>query len=128
MVDTPGPLARNLYEFYQARKWAAAADLLRPEAELEMPATGEHLSGRDQIIEFQENYPEPWGDLSVLRVVGDASTAAVEFEIDGPMGLFRCAAFWVADQGKLARGVEYWVTVGGEQPPPRPGSPDRTSD
>jgi hypothetical protein len=33
--------------------------------------------------------------------------------------VFRCAAFWVADQGLLTRGVEYWVTVAAEQPGPR---------
>jgi len=119
-MDTPGQLTRNLYEYYQARNWPAAADLLHPEALLEMPATRERLLGRDAIIAFQENYPEPWGDLTVLRVVGDDSTAAVEFEIEGPEDVFRCAAFWVADQGLLSRGVEYWITIGGEQPPPRP--------
>ena len=117
-MDTPGQLARNLYEFYQARNWTAAADLLHPNALLDMPASRERLSGRDEIMEFQENYPEPWGDLTVLRVVGDDSTAAVEFEIVGPAEVFRCAAFWVADQGMLSRGVEYWVTVGGDEPPP----------
>jgi hypothetical protein len=120
-MDTTSRLARKLYEFYQARNWTAAAALLHPQALLEMPATRERLSGRDKIIELQENYPEPWGDLTVLRVVGDDSdSSAVEFEIDGPAGVFRCAAFWVADQRMLSRGVEYWVTVGGEEAPTRP--------
>ncbi len=121
-MDTPGQVARDLYEFYQARNWAAAADLLRSDAVLEMPATGERVSGRDEIMKLQEEYPEPWGVLTVLRVVGDGgeSTAAVEFEIVGPAGHFRCAAFWTADQGMLSHGTEYWVTVGGDQPGPRP--------
>jgi hypothetical protein len=120
-MQTPGQLTRNLYEFYQARNWAAAAELLHPEALLDMPATRERYAGRDAIIEFQETYPEPWGDLTVLRVVGDDSenTAAAEFEIEGPEAVFRCAAFWIADQGMLSRGVEYWVTLGADQPGPR---------
>lgn len=122
MTDTPEQLARNLYEHYQARNWSAAADLLHPDAVLEMPATGERVSGRDGIIEVQASYPEPWGELTVLRVVGggSASAAAVEVEIEGLGVVFRCAAFWVAGQGLLAHGTEYWVTVGGEQPGPRP--------
>jgi len=122
LMDTPGQLTRKLYEFYQARNWAAAADLLHPEALLEMPATRETTVGRDKIIELQANYPEPWGNLTVLRVVGDdrENTAAVELEIKGLGVVFRCAAFWIADQGMLTRGMEYWVTVGGEQPGPRP--------
>ena len=31
---------------------------------------------------------------------------------------FRMAAFWRAEDGLLREGVEYWVTVGGEEPPP----------
>jgi hypothetical protein len=36
------------------------------------------------------------------------------------------AAFWRAAEGMLREGVEYWITVGGEEPPPerqaaRPG-------
>jgi ketosteroid isomerase-like protein len=120
-MDRPTQLARALYEHYQRRNWAAARNLLHPDAVLEMPATRERLEGRQALMALQENYPEPWGDLTVLRVVGDDSrpTAAVELEIVGPTGHFRCAAFWVADAGLLTDGVEYWVTVGGEEPPPR---------
>lgn len=120
-MDRPTLLARALYENYQHRDWAAARELLHPDAVLEMPATRERLDGRQALMALQENYPEPWGDLTVLRVVGNdrQPTAAVELEIVGPAGHFRCAAFWVADAGMLTEGVEYWVTVGGEEPPPR---------
>lgn len=77
--------------------------------------------GRDRIIGFQENYPGLWGDLTVLRVVsahGDR-TAVAEIEIVSPAEVIRCAAFWQKHEEQLHRGVEYWVTVGGEQPPPR---------
>ena len=113
-------LVRSLYERYQARDWHAARQLLHPDARLTMPATGEVLTGRDGVIGLQECYPEPWGDLAVLRVVSDGGdTAVAEVEITGPAELFRCAAFWEAHEGRLQRGVEYWVTVGAEQPGPR---------
>lgn len=112
---------RSLYERYQAGDWLGAAELLHPDAHLHMPATGEVLSGRDRVIGLQERYPEPWGDLTVLRVVSEhgGRTAVAEIEIVGPTAVFRCAAFWQTYQDRLHRGVEYWVTVGGEQPPPR---------
>jgi hypothetical protein len=74
---------RGLYERDQQRDWVGAAHLMHPAAQLDMPATGEHLVGRDQIMGLQENYPEPWGDLAVLRVVSEDSKhmAVAEFEI-----------------------------------------------
>lgn len=119
-MSDPLELVRALYESYQARDWSAAAELLHPDAQLEMPATAEVVMGRDRVIELQEHYPEPWGDLSVLRVVSDGGDSSVaEVEIVGPSDVFRCAAFWVARGGRLHRGVEYWVTVGGDEPGPR---------
>src|SRR5215211_3119736 len=102
---TPEQLVRGLYERYQARDWSGAEELLHRDAELDMPATAERLTGRHQVIALQRNYPEPWGELRVLRVVA--------FDVE-----FRCAAFWLVHMGLLHRGVEYWVTVGGEEPPP----------
>jgi ketosteroid isomerase-like protein len=111
-------LVRTLYERYQARDWAAAAELLHPDAELSMPATAEQQVGREAVLAFQADYPEPWGDLTVLRVVGDGETAVAETQIVGPSETFRCAAFWQVRDGLLHRGVEYWVTLGGDEPPP----------
>jgi ketosteroid isomerase-like protein len=114
---------RALYEAYQARDWATAARFLHPEAEIDLPATRERLAGRDQVMGFQRDYPEPWGVMTVHRVFGDDSGAAAEVEVVDPAGQrFALAAFWRQDDGLLRSGVEYWVTVGGEEPPPERGS------
>lgn len=120
-VSTSEKLGRGLYERYQHRDWAGAAHLVHPAAQLDLPATGERLVGRDQVMRLQENYPEPWGDLAVLRVVSEDSNhvAVAELEVVSAAGVFRCGAFWRTHQEKLHGGVEYWVTVGGEQPPAR---------
>ena len=107
-----------LYQRYQARNWSDAALLLHEDATVDMPATNEQLIGRGQVIGMQCDYPEPWGDLQVLRVIGDEWSAVAELEVLAPAASFRCAAFWDVDEGLLHRGVEYWVTVGGEEPPP----------
>jgi SnoaL-like domain len=107
-----------LYEAYQERDWGRAATCLHPDAVLDMPATGERLVGRDGVIGFQRSYPEPWGDLTVRRVLGSQSEGAAEVEIVDPDGQrFAMAAFWRQEDGLLRVGVEYWVTVGGETPP-----------
>lgn len=88
-----------------------------------MPATGESLVGRDRVIAFQRNYPEPWGELRVLRVIGTGAEAAAEVEVVDPAGRrFGMCAFWLQEAGLLLEGVEYWVDLG--SPPPewrRPG-------
>jgi ketosteroid isomerase-like protein len=116
-------MARALYAAYQDRDWARAQALLHPEVVLEMPATSERLMGADQVITFQRGYPEPWGDLAVLRALGDARSAAAEVEVRAPDGVFRMAAFWDVRDGLLARGTEYWVDPGGTPPPGRQAFP-----
>ena len=111
-------LVQRLYEAYQARDWDAAAELVHEDAVVEMPATSERLTGGAGVIDFQRAYPEPWGDLSVLRVVGEGDTAAAEIEVVAPDATFRMAAFWRSEGGLLRHGAEYWITVGGEEPPP----------
>jgi len=117
-MDT-GSSVRGLYEAYQDRDWERARLLLNPDAVLEMPATAERLVGREAIISFQRAYPEPWGILTVERVLADADGEAAQVSIVDPSGRrFGLAAFWRSYEGLLHRGVEYWVTVGGEHPPP----------
>ncbi len=111
-------LVRRLYEAYQARDWDAVAALVHEDALLEMPATRERLTGRSGVIDFQREYPEPWGDLTVLRAVGEGDTAAAEVEVVAPDASFRMAAFWRREGELLRDGAEYWITVGGEEPPP----------
>jgi ketosteroid isomerase-like protein len=115
----PTAVVRRLYELYQDRDWTAAARLLDEEVRLHMPATDERLAGRERVIALQREYPEPWGDLRVLRVTGDAGTAAAEVEIVAPDATHRCAAFWTVRDGRLVDGVEYWVTLGGETADPQ---------
>jgi ketosteroid isomerase-like protein len=113
-----------LYEAYQARDWERAAGCLHPDVVLDMPATSERLTGRDGVLAFQRDYPEPWGELTVRRVIGGRGQAAAEVEIVDPAGQrFANAAFWRQRDGLLHAGVEYWVTVGADSPPPgRPTS------
>jgi ketosteroid isomerase-like protein len=108
-----------LYEAYQARDWERAAGFLHPDAVVEMPSTAERLVGREAVISFQSAYPEPWGVLTVKRLVADADGVAAEIGVVDPTGAsFGVAAFWRSRDDLLHQGVEYWVTVGAERPPP----------
>ena len=114
-----GELTRRLYEAHQARAWDRAESCLHPGAAVDLPATSERLVGRAEVMRFQREYPEPWGDLAVRRVVAAGDSAAAEIEVRAPQGVFRMAAFWEAEGGLLHRGTEYWVDPGGEPPPGR---------
>jgi hypothetical protein len=97
-------LVRELFEAYQHRDWNAAGELLHPDATLDMPATREHLTGREGVIDFQRDYPERWDNLTVLRVLGSADEACAEVEIIAPDATFRLAAFWRAEGELLRKG------------------------
>ena len=119
----PIDAVRGLYQAYQDRDWSRAGSLLHAEAEVEMPGTAERLEGRESIIGFQRDYPEPWGVLSVKRQWGDRHSAAAEVQVVDPGGaVFALAAFWVMREGLLHQGVEYWVDVGACAPPPNRAS------
>jgi ketosteroid isomerase-like protein len=107
-----GELVREMYEAFQRRDWDACEPLLHPKATYDAPRTAEHLEGGDSILEYMRTYPEPWGDISVLRVVADGDEAAAEIAVTGGHeGEFRLAAFWTAREGQLYRGVEYWTPL-----------------
>jgi ketosteroid isomerase-like protein len=114
----PDALVRRLYQSFQDRDWLLAADLLHPEATLDLPATAERLEGRETILAFENSYPEPWGVLTLRRVLTDDFGAAVEADVIDPDGQrFSFAGIWRMRDGLLHQGVEYWVSVGAEGPP-----------
>jgi ketosteroid isomerase-like protein len=118
---TPATIVRALYEAYQDRDWARAEPLLHPDVTVDMPATNERLAGRPAVLGFQRDYPEPWGDLEVSQTIGGTNPAdtlvAAGVEVHAAGEVLRMAAHWECRDGLLWRGVEYWVTVGGEEPP-----------
>ena len=84
--------------------------MLHAEAIYDLPRTGDHFEGAAAVLDFRRTYPEPWGELAVLRVVADGDEAAAEIAVTGGQeGDYRMAAFWTVRQGQLWRGVEYWV-------------------
>jgi ketosteroid isomerase-like protein len=121
---TPSELVHQLYRSYQARDWDQAAALLHPDATVDMPATSEHLAGRDTVVAWSRDFPEPWGTLTVGRVYGDDEGAVAEVTVVDPhQQEYRMAGFWTVRDGLLHQGLELWVDVGGEPPPGRATEP-----
>jgi ketosteroid isomerase-like protein len=111
-MSDAGRLLRSLYEAYQRRDWEACAPLLHSDAIYDLPRTQQHFEGGAVVLDYQRTYPEPWGELSVLRIVADGDQAAAEIAVTGGQeGDYRMAAFWTVRDGQLWRGVEYWIPM-----------------
>ncbi|HEX9065104.1 MAG TPA: nuclear transport factor 2 family protein [Streptosporangiaceae bacterium] len=109
-------VVRNLWERMQARDWAAVADLVDPGVVVEWPVSRERITGRDNYVAVNREYPEGW-EIRVLRVIGDGGQAASEVEVvHDTLGVFRAASFWTVSDGQVTSGTEYWTGLGADEP------------
>ncbi len=108
---------RSYWDALQARDWPGFAATLHPQVEIDWPATAELITGRDAVVDVNRFYPEGWSiDVLGIAALGDVVASEVEVA-HPPIGTFRASSYWRVEGGLVRRGVEYWVQVGGEQPP-----------
>jgi ketosteroid isomerase-like protein len=113
----PMQVVEALWARIQARDWAGVGELVDVDAVIDWPASGERIIGRDNYVAVNREYPEGWS-IRVLRIVADGSEVVSEVEVPhADLGVFRAASFWTVADGHVARGTEYWTTVGGEPSP-----------
>lgn len=113
----PVEVVRAFWERMQERDWAGVRATLAPHAVAVWPETNERFAGADAIVRVSAEYPEGW-EIRILRLVesGDTVVAEVEVPQEG-VGVFRVAAFMEVADGLIVRSMEYWVQVGGAEPP-----------
>ncbi|MFC7963314.1 nuclear transport factor 2 family protein [Streptomyces cinereoruber] len=106
-----------LWDRMQARDRDGLAALLAEDAVVEWPVSGERITGRDDYVAVNREYPEGWS-VRVLRIVaGDGeAVSGVEVPHEG-VGTFRAVSFWTVRDGRIVRGTEYWTSPGAD---PRP--------
>jgi ketosteroid isomerase-like protein len=102
----------------QAEDWTGASALLAEGFVAEWPATRERITGKDDFIRIQREYPKPWGPIKVLRLVGTDGLVVAEVSVPGAQVEYRCSGFYECREGSILRATEYWITVGGTDPPP----------
>jgi hypothetical protein len=98
---------KRLWAAIQARDWQDAAAQLADDVVIDWPATGERIRGRDRYIELQRIYPEGWS-IEVRTLIHDGGRVAVEVRVPHGDEVFFCAAFYVIEEGMIARGMEHW--------------------
>ena len=117
-ASEPAEIVRNLWDRFQARDWSGAAQLVDQDVIVEWPVSRERMTGRDNFIGVNREYPEGW-EIRVLRVVGSGDQAASEVEVlHDTLGVFRAASFWTVKGGLINRGTEYWTEPGADEPMP----------
>jgi ketosteroid isomerase-like protein len=109
-------VVRLLFELFEARRWDDASALLASDVVVDWPATGERFVGRERFVGMQRAYPEGWS-IEVVRVLAVGDQVASEVRVTHHDATFAAAGFWTVADGLIRSGAEYWVTVGGEEPP-----------
>lgn len=110
-------VVRAFWERMRERDWDGVRATLAPDAVAVWPETNERFAGADAIVRVNAEYPEGW-DIRVLRLVESGGTVVAEVEVPHEdVGVFRVAAFTEVVDGLIARSMEYWVQVGGTEPP-----------
>lgn len=113
----PDQVVLQLWNRIAAHDWPGVSRLLAPDIRLTWPATGEVFVGRDNFVAIQSEYPEGW-TINVISTVTQGEIVVSEVEVPHEeFGMFRAASFWTVRDERITAGTEYWVTVGGEQPP-----------
>ena len=107
---------RRLWELYEAREWDAAGRKLEEDVVVDWPHTGERIRGRENVVELNRNYPEPWS-IAVRRIVTSGEEVAAEVAVTHPGGVSHCLGFYELTGGRIRRATEYWVDGAAHEPP-----------
>jgi ketosteroid isomerase-like protein len=113
----PSEVVRALWERIQARDWTGVSALLDGDVVVDWPVSSERISGRDNYVAVNRQYPEGWS-IRVLRIVAEGDQVASEVEVPhSELGTFLVASFWTVTGGRIIRGTEYWSSLGADASP-----------
>jgi hypothetical protein len=113
---TGAGVVRALFERMEARDWDSARATLADDAVVDWPHSGERYPEADSFIGMQRAYPEGW-HIEVGRVVEQAPAVVAEVRVTQGEEVFHCIGIYEVVGERIARGTEYWVTAGSEEPP-----------
>lgn len=114
---TPTEVVETFWACMQERDWAGVRGTLANDVVVEWPETNERFFGADDVVAVNREYPGGW-EIRVLRIVQQGNLVVAEVEVpQKDVGVFRTAAFMEVMNGLITRSVEYWVQVGGSEPP-----------
>jgi predicted ester cyclase len=100
-------VVRQYFDRMSERDWDGFGRLVADDVVYEMPQTGERISGRDRLVQFNREYPGDWR-LTLTRLIADGTTAAgsMNFTV-GDEELVGLVYFDVPG-GVIARITDFW--------------------
>jgi hypothetical protein len=115
MAMAPVDVVCALWQRFEARDWSGARALLRDDAKLHWPTSGEHFDDADAAIKVQAIYPEGWS-IRVIEVnaLADGRVHSAIEVSHGEMRFFANSLFRF-EGGLIAEITEYWGQF--EEPP-----------
>ncbi|GAA2131817.1 nuclear transport factor 2 family protein [Streptomyces synnematoformans] len=113
----PSEIIQALWDRMQARDWSGVGELLAADVVVEWPVSGERITGRDNYVGVNAEYPEGWS-IRVLRIVAAGEEVVSEVEVPHEtMGVHRVASFWTVRSGRVVAAREYWNELGSDPAP-----------
>jgi ketosteroid isomerase-like protein len=113
----PKEVVAELWRRMESRDWEGVGELVAEDFVLDWPESRERIRGRKNFVELNRNYPEGWS-IEVLQIVGEGNRVASEIRVPHTgAGLHYASSFFEVENGRLARGREYWVKELDEEPP-----------
>ncbi len=110
-TDAALDTVRRFWACYQARRWAEAQTLLKPQACCRWWATGEHFEGAAAVVHVNAVYPEGWTlNLLELRALA-ASQVHSLVRVDHGDAQFYANSFFKLSDGRIESIDEYWSDV-----------------
>ncbi|MFI0966047.1 nuclear transport factor 2 family protein [Streptomyces sp. NPDC021080] len=91
-----------------ARGWEAFAELLAEDVVYTLPQTRERISGREQYVEFNREYPGDW-HVRIERVMAEPGQAVTWTHFTVGLEETHAITFFTADaQGRIATVTDFW--------------------
>ncbi len=113
----PREVVAELWRRMEARDWDGVGELVATDFVLDWPESRERIRGRDNFVGLNRNYPEGWS-IEVVQILADGPRVASEIRVPHEaIGLHFATSFFEVEDGRLARGREYWVKELDEEPP-----------
>ncbi|WKX71723.1 nuclear transport factor 2 family protein [Streptomyces sp. XD-27] len=106
-----GDIRRTVETYWataQARDWHAFAATLAADVRYELPQTRERVTGRENVVRFNAEYPGEWS-LEVERIVadGDQAVSWIRFTI-GEEETQGIGFFTAAPDGRIQTITDFW--------------------
>lgn len=106
---------RAMWSAFEARDWAAARALMRPDLKAAWWTSGERFDGAAAFVQAQSCYPEGWSiRLIECERLEDGRVLSLA-RVDHPPAVFYASSFFRVDNGLIVGIDEYWATA--EAPP-----------